>query len=114
MGGRQHCPSPTAHIGGTSSEWEAGRRFSAFRSKDGVVAILSLRSVGVLTSRGHTKAWESITPTRGAMPKRGSPSPQLKGPQQSVEAHDPDLRGHTEVWESLTPIQGATPKLGSP
>ena len=25
-------------------------------------------------SRGHTVAWESITPTRGAMTKRGSPS----------------------------------------
>ena len=28
--------------------------------------------------RNHTEAWESITPTQGATPKCGSPSPQLK------------------------------------
>ena len=31
-------------------------------------------------SRGHTEAWESLMPTRGATPKRGNPYPQLKGP----------------------------------
>ena len=37
------------------------------------------RSVGVRhpNARGHTEAWESVTPTQGATPKRGSPSPQL-------------------------------------
>ena len=44
-------------------------------------------------SRGHTEAWESITPTRGATPRRGSPSPQLKGPRQGVGIHHPNSRG---------------------
>ena len=35
-------------------------------------------------SRGHAKAWESITPTQGATPKLGSPSPQLKGTRSEV------------------------------
>ena len=35
---------------------------------------------------GHTEAWDSLTPTQGATPKRGSPKPQLKGPHQSVES----------------------------
>ena len=62
-------------------------------------------SVGVHhpNSRGHTQAWESITPTQGAILKRGSPSPQLKGPYSSVGVHHPNSRGHTEAWKSLTP-----------
>ena len=33
---------------------------------------------------GQAKTRQSVTSTRGATPKRGSPSPQLKGPHQSV------------------------------
>ena len=57
---------------------------------------------------------ESISPTQGATLKRGSPSPQLKRPHQSVGFHIPNPRGHAEAWESITPTQGATPKHGSP
>ena len=65
---------------------------------------------------GHAKVWEFVSPTQGAMPKRGrpkcgSPYPQLKGPRQSVGVHIPSSRGHTEVWESASPTQGAL-KLG--
>ena len=49
--------------------------------------------------------------------KRGSPSPQLKGPHRSVgvpspqlkgshqivAVHHPNSMGHTEVWGSITP-----------
>ena len=35
-------------------------------------------------SRGHTKAWESVPPTKGATPKRGCPYPQLKGPRNKA------------------------------
>ena len=33
--------------------------------------------------RGHAKAWECITPTRGATQEAGSPSPQVHGPRKS-------------------------------
>ena len=65
-------------------------------------------------SRGHPKAWQSICPTRGATPKRGSPYPQLEGPRQSVGVHIPNSRGHAKAWESISPTRGATPKRGSP
>ena len=44
------------------------------------------QSVGVHipNSRGHTKVWESVSPTQGATPKRGTPYPQLKGPLQGM------------------------------
>ena len=44
------------------------------------------QSVGlrIPNSRGHTKAWESVSPTQGATPKCGSPYPQLQGPHQGV------------------------------
>ena len=51
--------------------------------------------VRIPNSKGHTEVWESITPTQGAMPKRGSPSPQPKGPHRSVGVHHPNSRGHT-------------------
>ena len=35
-------------------------------------------------SRGHTKVWESVSPTRGATPKCGGPHHQLEGPHRSV------------------------------
>ena len=41
-------------------------------------------SYHIPNSRGHTKAWESISPTQGTILKRGSPYPQLKGPHRSV------------------------------
>ena len=50
--------------------------------------------------RGHAKVWESIIPTRGVTPKRGSPSSQLEGLRQSMTSN--------------TPTQGATPTRGSP
>ena len=79
-------------------------------------------------SRTHAGVWGSITPTRGATPKRsqsitptqgatpkcGGPSPQLKGPHRSVGVHHPNSRGHTKVWGSINPIQGATLKYGGP
>ena len=85
-------------------------------------------------SRGHTKVWESITPTPGATPKRGSPqlqlqeatlkhgspSPQLKGPHRSVGVHNPNLRGHKFLWihEFLPPpkilwVSSLWPKTGA-
>ena len=60
------------------------------------------------------KAWESVSPTRGAAPKRGSPYPQLKGPCQSAGVRIPNSRGHAKVWESVSPTRGATQKRGSP
>ena len=39
---------------------------------------------------GQAKTGQSITSTRGATPKRESPSPQLKGPHQSVGVHGED------------------------
>ena len=39
--------------------------------------------------------WESISPTRGAIPKRGSPYPQLEGPRQSVGVRIPNSRGQS-------------------
>ena len=65
-------------------------------------------------SKGHTEAPESITPTRGATLKHGSPSPQLEGPHRGMGVHDPSSRGRTEAWESITPTQEATPRRGSP
>ena len=63
--------------------------------------------VRIPNSRGHAKVWESVSPTQGAMPKRESLYPPLKGPRQSVGVRIPNLRGHTEAWESVTPTQGA-------
>ena len=52
------------------------------------------------------------------MPKRGSLSPQLEGPRQSVGVHPPNSRGvevhhrnsrgRTKAWESITPTRGAS------
>ena len=38
----------------------------------------------------QAKTRQSVTSTRGATPKRGSPSPQIKGPHQSVGVHGED------------------------
>ena len=68
--------------------------------------------VHITNSSGHTEAWESISPTRGATLKCGSPYPQLEGPHRSVGVHIPNSRGHTEVWESISPTRGATQLCG--
>ena len=39
---------------------------------------------------GQAKTGQSVTSTRGATPNPGSPSPQLKGPHQSVGVHGED------------------------
>ena len=80
----------------------------------------------ITTSRGHSKAWESVSPTQGASPKRLSPHPELNGPHQSkgirsqlegrhqsVGVRTPNSRGPTKAWESISPTQGPTPKGGS-
>ena len=64
-------------------------------------------------SKGHTKVWESITPTGGAKPKPGGPSPQFERPRRSLGIHHPNSRGHNKVWGSITPALGATLKCGS-
>ena len=73
------------------------------------------KSVGVRipNSRGHAKVWESVSPTQGAMPKRGSLYPQLDRPRKSVGVRIPNSTGHTKAWESVSPTRGAT-KCGSP
>ena len=65
-------------------------------------------------SRGDAKDWESTSATVGATPKRGSPSPQPKGPNQSVGFRHRNSRGHARAWESIIPTLDATPKCGSP
>ena len=72
------------------------------------------QSVGVriANSRGNAKARESVSPTRGATPKRGSSYPQLKGPHQSVGVRIPNSRGHAKAWKSVSPTRGAMPKRG--
>ena len=42
----------------------------------------------------------TISPTRGATQKCGSPYPQLKGPHRSVGVRIPNSRGHAKAWES--------------
>ena len=70
--------------------------------------------VSSIAQEGRIEAWESLSPTQGATPKRGSPYPQLKGPLRSVGVRIPNSRGHSEAWESVSPTQGVTPKRGSP
>ena len=73
-------------------------------------------SVGVhfVNSIGHTEAWQSILPTKQAIPKRGNPYLQLKGPHQNVKVPIPNPTGHPKVWGSRSSTQGATPKRKSP
>ena len=44
--------------------------------------------VRIPNSGGHTESWESVSPTQGATPKRGSLYLQLEGPRQSVGMRD--------------------------
>ena len=81
------------------------------------LTVRNYRKPLVQNRKTHTlgwKVWESISPTHGATPRRGSPHRKLKGPRKSVGVHYPNSRGHTEVWKSITPTQGDTPKRGSP
>ena len=48
--------------------------------------------VNLPNSRGHTEAWESVSRTRGATPKRGDAYPQLQG--------------HTEALVSVSQLKG--------
>ena len=61
------------------------------------------RSVGVHipNSRGHTEAWESVSPTRGATPKCGSPYPQLKGQQKILLPSAVHLEERPTVSQSV-------------
>ena len=54
------------------------------------------------------EAWESVSLTLAATPKRGSPYPQLEGPHRSVGIHIPKLKGHTEAWESVSPTPSSS------
>ena len=45
---------------------------------------------------GQAKSGQSVTSTRRATPKHGSPSPQLKGPHQSVRVHGEDEQKKSE------------------
>ena len=61
------------------------------------------QSVGVRipNSRGHTKAWVSVSPTRGAMPNHGSPYAKLGGARQGVGVHIPSFPWYTPedpIW----------------
>ena len=64
--------------------------------------------------KSQTKVTESISPTQGAVPKRGSPYPELKGPPKRAGVNHPNSRGHTKARVSITPTQGAIPKRGCP
>ena len=59
--------------------------------------------VGIPNSKGHTEAWESISPTKRATPKHGCPSPQLKGPHRSMGAPNPNSMGHATKHGLRTP-----------
>ena len=83
--------------------------------KETMNTIVLLLSLGQsLSTYKWPRHMESVSPTQGATPKRGSPYPQPKGPHQSVGVYIPNSRGHTKAWEIVSPTQGATPNCGSP
>ena len=61
--------------------------------------------VRIRNLRGHTDAWEFVSPTPRAKRKLGGLYSEPKG--------IPNLRGQTEAWESVSPIEGAILKCGS-
>ena len=76
-------------------------------------------------SSGHTRACESIGPTRdswesiapqleGARHNHASASPHLKWPNQGMRVHLPYLRGHTEGWDSIPRNRVVAAQHGSP
>ena len=62
---------------------------------------------------GQAKTGEPVTSTRGAMPKRGSPSPQLKGPHQSVGVHGEEEQKKCEKGWNWVKV-GENPKMPYP
>ena len=63
------------------------------------------------TSGGHTKGWQSITPTWRTTKRYGNASPKLEAPQLIVGIHQPNTRGHTEAWESIIPTRANKPTI---
>ena len=57
-------------------------------------------------SRGHTEAWESVSPIPGATLKRGSPYPQLEGPQKICAF---EIYGPNPAFEMGLPEKPKTP-----
>ena len=62
---------------------------------------------------GQAKTGQSITSTRRATPKHGSPSPQLKGPHQSVGVHGEDEQKKCEKGWKWVKV-GENPKMPYP
>ena len=62
---------------------------------------------------GQAKTRQSVTPTRGATPKRGNPSPQLKGLRQSVGVHGEDEQKTCEKGWKWVKV-GENPKMPYP
>ena len=62
---------------------------------------------------GQAKTVQSVPSTRGAAPKRGSPSPQRKGPHQSVGVHGEDEKKNCEKGWKWVKV-GENPKMPYP
>ena len=62
---------------------------------------------------GQAKTTQSVTSTRGATPKRGSPSTQLKGSHQSVGVHGEDEQKKCEKGWKWVKV-GENPKMPYP
>ena len=62
---------------------------------------------------GQANTAQSVTSTRGATPKRESPSPQLKGPHQSVGVHGEDEQKKCEKGWKWVKV-GERPKMPYP
>ena len=73
-------------------------------------------TICIRNERGHTEAWESVSPTQRDTLKNGSPYPQVKGPdssvggyplvngpQWSVRVHIPYSKGHNKALDSAYP-----------
>ena len=62
----------------------------------------SMTATRIPNSRGHTEAWVSISPTRGAAHKHGTQYP-IQGDTRQHEIPCPQLRVHPKPWESISP-----------
>ena len=109
---------PPLYTRGTSSCSSQGRRqgepLGASPRPSAPTYLPTYLGVRIPNSRGHAKAWESVSHTQGATPKCGSPYPQLGGPHQSVGLRIPNSRGQAKAWESVCPTQRAIQEPGSP
>ena len=74
--------TPTLMCGPWS--WEYGLQRFGLPLKFGKWTPNQSVRVRIPDSREHIEAWESVSPTRRNVSKRGSPYPTLKGPQPSV------------------------------